>query len=158
MPAPKTFSPEAAVGESFRLDASGRVYVYRFGDRSKGIDWLSRRRQGAGGGFPRPGPEELNDWALKQSSYGSSSENVADNPFLSVATDPDALYAHGEGWVQKILEAAPTLGVFLVPAGALFRPSPTKLISRSETEWLYYDGDAPITDHLEEWLANPLLD
>lgn len=155
MPAPKTFTREAAGDEPFRMADNDHVYVYRFGDEHTAHDWLSRRRQAAGGNFPAPPPNELNDWALKQSSYGSQSENAEDNPFISVATDYETLYENGEVWVQGILRTVPTLGVFLVPAGTLYRPSPTKSISKMETEWLYYDGGAPITAHLQEWRANP---
>ncbi|MDF8263556.1 hypothetical protein [Luteipulveratus flavus] len=157
MPAPKTFSAANAAGESFRTGAGGAVYIYRFGDQNVGRDWLSRKRQGAGGNFPAPAANTLNDWALKQSSYGSQSEGIADNPFISVATDYDELYNHGEGWVQKILQTVPTLGEFLVPPATLYRPSPTKLISKSETEWLFYDGDHPIADYLVGWQVNPKL-
>lgn len=155
MPAPKNFTALNATGETFQLSGSGMVVVYRFGDQSVAHDWLSRKRQAHGGSFPRPSPSELNDWALKQSSYGSQSENVADNPFISVATDFETLYANGEVWVQKILQQAPTLGVFAVPFATLFRPSPTKSISRMETEWLYYDGDHEIGHYATEWRANP---
>ena len=155
MPVPKTFTPQNAGGEAYTTDPNGNVRIYRVGDRSVARDWLSRRRKGAGGNFPGLAATDLNDWALKQSSYGSESEGIADNPFISVATDPDALFDNGEGWVQKILQTVPTLGVFVVPPGSLYRPSPTKLISRHETEWLYYDSAAPITDYLESWSANP---
>lgn len=155
MPAPKTFTPQAAANEQFRTDPHGNVYIYRFGDQHNPLDWLSRRRQSAAGNFVAPPANDLNDWALKQSSYGSQSENVADNPFISVATDFESLYANGEGWVQKILQTVPTLGVFLVPAASLYRPSPTKSISRMETEWLYFDGAAPISTYLQEWRDNP---
>jgi hypothetical protein len=154
MTAPKTFTPVIAAGEQFRTDPHGNVYVYRFGDQGAAWDWLSRRRQAANGNFPQPVPNDLNDWALKQSSYGSQSEGVANNPFISVATDFESLYANGEGWVQKILQTVPTLGVFLVPPGSLYRPSPTKSISKMETEWLYYDGVAPINNYVQEWRAN----
>ncbi len=155
MPAPKTFTPANATGETFQVDPNGNVYAYRFGDQNQAWDWLSRRRQAANGNFPQPTPTELNDWALKQSSYGSQSEGIDDNPFISVATDYESLYSNGEGWVQKILQSVPTLGVFLVPPGSLYRPSPTKSISKMETEWLYYDGQAPIGNYVQSWQANP---
>ena len=155
MPTPKTFAPANAAGEAYRTEPNGEVWVYRFGDQNQAWDWLSRKRQGAGGNFPAPTANDLNDWALKQSSYGSSSEGIEGNPFISVATDFESLYANGEGWVQKILQSVPTLGVFLVPPGALYRSSPTKLISKSETEWLFYDGGAPITQYVQEWRDNP---
>jgi hypothetical protein len=155
MPTPKTFTPAHAAGETFSVDPNGDVYVYRFGDQGQARDWLSRRRQAANGNFALPTANDLNDWALKQSSYGSQSEGVANNPFISVATDYESLFTNGEGWVQKILQSVPTLGVFLVPAGSLYRPSPTKSISKMETEWLYYDGQAPITDYVDSWQANP---
>jgi hypothetical protein len=72
-----------------------------------------------------------------------------------VATDYNALYDNGESWVQKILQTVPTLGVFIVPFNTLYRPSPTKLISKQETEWLYFDGNNPITAYLSQWQNNP---
>ncbi|WP_211102394.1 hypothetical protein, partial [Azospirillum brasilense] len=117
MPSPKTFSTANATGERYTLDPAkpGHVLVYRFADKAKATDWRSRRRNTVGGGFAKPSDSVLNDWALKQSSYGSQSENANDNPFLSVATDYEALYGRAEGWVKKILETAPDLGVFSVP-------------------------------------------
>ncbi|OYD80855.1 hypothetical protein [Azospirillum brasilense] len=157
MPKPKNFSVENAAGERFQLDASqpGHVLVYRFADKAKATDWKSRRRNTTGGGFAKPSDAVLNDWAIKQSSFGSQSENTNDNPFLSVATDYETLYARAEGWVKKILETAPDLGIFSVPYDKLYRPSPTKPLSREETEWLYYDGDDELETHLASWAANP---
>jgi hypothetical protein len=157
VPLPKNFSPVIAGNEPFHLaPGTNNVYVYRFADQAVANDWLSRKRQASNGGFARPANSVLNDWAIKQSSYGSKAEGIADNPFLSVATDYNTLFANAEIWVQKILKTAPTLGVFVVPYTTLFRPSPTKLISIQETEWLFYDGDNPLTSYLGQWLANPL--
>ena len=156
MTSPKNFSKDNAKDERFELDPHkpDHVIIYRFGDRSKDHDWLSRRRQ-KHGDFGRPSANELNDWAIKQSSYGSKSEGIEDNPFLSVATDYKTLFDHGEGWVQTILREVPDLAVFSAPFGDLYRPSPTKLISKQETEWLYYDGSSPILHKLVKWVANP---
>jgi hypothetical protein len=132
-----------------------KVLVYRFGDRNKAIDWLSRRRQKENGSFTKPKDSALNDWALKQSSYGSQSENVEENPFISVATSYETLYNDGEVWVQKILKEVPHIGVFSVPFDELYRPRPTKLISKKETEWLYYDGTNAIMTYFKEWKDNP---
>jgi len=157
MPSPKTFSTANVTGERYTLDPAkpGHVLVYRFADKAKATDWRSRRRNTVGGGFAKPSDSVLNDWALKQSSYGSQSENSNDNPFLSVATNYEVLYDRAEGWVKKILETAPDLGVFSVPYDKLYRPSPTKPLSKEESEWLYYDGDAELVSYLKTWAANP---
>ncbi|WP_080002568.1 hypothetical protein [Burkholderia ubonensis] len=159
MAKPKNFSPANAEGENYELDPKRpeHVIVYRFGNKDIPHDWLSRKRQEAGGNYPRPSDQDLNDWALKQSSYGSSSENAQDNPFLSVATSYTDLFNNGEVWVQKILEKAPNLVKLSVPFATVFRSSPTKLISKSETEWLYYDGDASLLSNNPEILPNPYL-
>jgi hypothetical protein len=156
MTAPKTFSEDNASGERYELDRNNRdhVIVYRFGDQHKDRDWLSRRRQKHGDFGPLPA-SELNDWALKQSSYGSQSEDIENNPFLSMATDYESLFKNGEGWVQKILEGVPDLGIFSAPFADIYRPSPTKLISKQETEWLYYDGRSPLLHKLVKWVDNP---
>ncbi|TWA62101.1 hypothetical protein FBZ82_116114 [Azospirillum brasilense] len=157
MPNPKNFSAMNAAGERYGLDPhrADHVLVYRFADKAKATDWRSRRRNTVGGGFAKPSDSALNDWAIKQSSFGSQSENSNDNPFVSVATDYETLYARAEGWVKKILETAPDLGVFSVPYDKLYRPSPTKPLSKEETEWLYYDGDVELMADLQSWLANP---
>ncbi|MFC5356258.1 hypothetical protein [Azospirillum himalayense] len=157
MPSPKTFSTATAAGERYTLDPAkaGQVLVYRFADKAKATEWRSRRRNTVGGGFAKPGDSSLNDWAIKQSSFGSQSENSNENPFVSVATDYETLYARAEGWVKKILEAAPDLGVFSVPYDKLYRPSPTKPLSKEETEWLYYDGNTELETYLQSWVANP---
>jgi hypothetical protein len=67
------------------------------------------------------------------------------------------LFAHGEVWVQNILRAVPDLAHFSVPFARVFRPSPTKLISKQETEWLYYDGDATLLSCLTAFQVNPYL-
>lgn len=159
MPNPKNFSVENAEDETFQLDPNDntRVLIYRFGDRTKPRNWSSWKRTESNGNFMRPSNSELNDWAIKQSSYGSKSENAKDNPFISVATDPASLYNNGEIWVQQILQETPDMGVFSVPFDRLFRPSPTKSVSKMETEWLFYDGDDSLTDYLVGWQVNPYL-
>jgi hypothetical protein len=159
MPTPKNFSAMNAGNENFIIDPNNvnDVILFRFGDRNKPGNWASTRRSAAAGNFARPSNTDLNDWAIKQSSYGSSSENNADNPYLSVVTSYADLFAHGEGWVQNILRAVPDLARFSVPFARVFRPSPTKLISKQETEWLYYDGDATLLSCLTGWQVNPYL-
>lgn len=157
MPSPKNFSANNAANEAYALDPQDntKVLVYRFGDRTKPRNWSSWKRTASEGDFDRPSNSTLNDWAIKQSSYGSKSENAKDNPFISVATDHASLYENGEVWVQDILEKTPDMGVFSVPFDLLFRPSPTKLVSKTETEWLFYDGDDSMTDYLVRWEDNP---
>ncbi|WP_414447868.1 hypothetical protein AB4851_14920 [Burkholderia sp. 22PA0099] len=159
MPTPKNFSPITANGETYTLDPArpNHVILYRFGNAAVPRDWLSRMRQAHPGGFPMLSPPALNEWALKQTSYGSQAEGIEGNPFVSVATSYQALYDHGEGWVQKIIQNTPNLVSFSAPFNMVFRPSPTKLISKSETEWLYYDGVTPMLSCDDvTTIANPL--
>ncbi|MEM9453038.1 MAG: hypothetical protein AAGF11_02580 [Myxococcota bacterium] len=157
MPQPKIFSVSNAGAENYTLDLNraDHVIIYRFGNSTVERDWLSRMRQTNRGGFTVSSGATLNEWALKQTSYGSNSEGIQSNPFLSVATSYDDLFAYGEGWVQEILKQVPHLGVFSVPFTSVYRPRPTKLISRQETEWLYFDGDAELLSTLVEWRDNP---
>lgn len=154
---PKTFSPLEAGTERYQLDPNqaDRVFLFRFGNSMVDRDWRSRKRQASGGGFPMVSDSELNQWAILQSSYGSSSEGIENNPYLSMATSYLDLFHNGEGWVQSILCGVPHLGVFSVPFKYVYRPRPTKGISKMETEWLYYDGDRLLLDYLVEWRANP---
>jgi hypothetical protein len=156
---PKNFSQLTAYGETYTLDPdnANHVILYRFGNAAVPRDWLSRMRQAHPAGFPMPSLVALNDWALKQTSFGSQSEGIEGNPFVSVATSYQTLYEHGETWVQKILQSAPNLVSFSAPFDMVFRPSPTKLISKAETEWLYYDGVTPMLDCPRvTTIANPL--
>ncbi|MCA9655042.1 MAG: hypothetical protein H6712_27430 [Myxococcales bacterium] len=157
MPSPKTFSVLEAANEPYDLDVNhaDRVILYRFGNRTMDWDWLSRKRQANGGAFATPPGTLLNEWALKQSSFGSNSEGIQDNPYLSMATSYQRLFDQGEGWVQDILRSVPHLGVFSVPFRYVHRPRPTKSISKMETEWLYYDGDEELLGYLVEWRDNP---
>lgn len=159
MPAPKNFSVENADEEAYIIDNNHPTHVicYRFGDRTKDNDWLTAKRRETGGDFVLPGDIALNDWALKQSSYGSKSEGAKDNPFLSIATDYASCFQNGEGWVQEIIRNVPDMGVFSIPFELVYRPSPTKSISKMETEWLYCDSVSTITTHLVEWRVNPYL-
>ncbi len=158
MPKPKNFSPANAEQGNFKLAANDHVYVYRYGNWDESNNWSSRRRsKNNGNGFPKPSDGDLNDWALKQSSYGSESEGIENNPFISVATSFDVLKNKGDVWVQKIVETAPHIGEFKVPYSSLFRPSPTKLISKEETEWLYFDGEKKIKENECQKRSNPYL-
>jgi len=159
MPDPKIFSTANAGDEAYELVGIDKVKLYRFGDDTVSVDWLSRARQAAGGTFTRPGKVKLNEWALLQSSYGSKSVSVGTgvNPFLSVATSYAALFKNGEPWVQKIITGTPNLAVFTVPFTVVFRPSPTKSISKMETEWLYLDDAHDIKHYLTEMRVNPYL-
>jgi hypothetical protein len=49
----------------------------------------------------------------------------------------------------------PTLARFSVPFTQVFRPSPTKSISKMETEWLVLDDIAPLGSYQPHWAANP---
>ena len=131
-----------------------QVVVYRFGDRGKGYDWQSPRRQ-RDGTFQRPGNSQLNALALSQVRFGRKGDVGPDTPFVSVATSYQRLYTNGEPWVQDILGKVPDLGVFVVPFACLMRPSINSHATKVETEWLYYDGDREITHYLREWRANP---
>lgn len=154
---PKTFSTFEAGAERYTLDPNraDHVFLFRFGNRTVDRDWRSRKRQGSGGGFPMVSGSLLNEWAIKQTSFGSNSEGIEENPYLSMATSYQDLFDNGEVWVQNILRGTPHLGVFSVPFTYVHRPKPTKSISRAETEWLYYDGDRLLLDYLVEWRANP---
>jgi hypothetical protein len=133
------------------------VTVYRFGDRDQAWDWLSPCRQQMSGGFARPTPSLLNDRAMFQVRFGRKSDPkvMTDIPFVSVATSYSRLFDRGEPWVQEILRTVPHLGVFVVPFSCVMRPSINSHASRAETEWLYYDGDEPITQYVTEWRDNP---
>jgi hypothetical protein len=155
MPDPKMFSAVEAAGEAFQIDPAvpGNVIAYRFGRRNVADDWLSPLRRATGGGFPQP--LNWNEIALLQTSYGSKAETAAGNSFLSIATDHASLFNNGEVWVQNIIRETPDLGQFSIPFAAVRRPRPTKLISKQETEWLFYDGNNPLLNYLVAWLANP---
>lgn len=156
MPAPKTFATATPDKEPYELTDEGLVIIYRFGNQAVDRDWLSRRRQAEhGNNYDKPPDSELNNFALEQTSYGREAANIAGNPFLSVATSQAQLFTNSEGWVQKILTQVPTVGTFAIPQTSLYRPSPTKPLSKGETEWLYLDCDAAITAHLIRWLPNP---
>lgn len=155
MPAPKTFATDPPEDEQFERTDDGHVIIFRFGNQAVDRDWLSRRRQAARGDYLKPTNDELNNLALEQTSFGREAANIEQNPFLSVATSAESLFTNCEVWVQRILETVPTLARFAIPAGDLYRPRPTKPLSTRETEWLYLDAEAPITDHLLEWLPNP---
>lgn len=49
----------------------------------------------------------------------------------------------------------PDLGIFVVPFATLMRPSINSDATKKETEWLYFDGGAPLLDYLDSWLPNP---
>ncbi|MFZ0710111.1 MAG: hypothetical protein WAM53_08745 [Terrimicrobiaceae bacterium] len=157
MPNPKNFAPNNAVNENYVIDANNpaNVILYRFGDRNKPLDWLSRKRQANHGNYVRPSDSELNDWAILQCSYGSKSENAENNPFLSTATNYADLFQNGEIWVQGILRQVPDVAEFSVPFDRVFRSSPTKTISKTETEWVYYDGDEELLHWLVRFIDNP---
>lgn len=151
----KTFGHNNATGEKYELSEDGtKVKVYRFGDQGKQWDWESKNRwNNDHNGFQEP--NSLNDWAIKQSSFGSGSENAGQNPLISVATDPDSLRKSNDPWVQKILNESPDLRVMEVPPESLIRPKPTKPISKEETEWMFYDGDSSMNNFHSEWRPNP---
>jgi hypothetical protein len=159
MTKPKNFTSAGAPPEPFKLDPSdpNRVLIYRFGDRNNPSNWQSGKRKSAGGDFPMPSDDKLNDFALKQTSFGFQSDEGSELPFLSVATDIDWLKKNGESWVEKLLAAVPDYGTFSVPFKYVYRPSVTKSISKQETEWLYYDGEKPIShsDWKPVWQPNP---
>jgi len=157
MPNPRNFSVLNANGENYVIDPMdpAKVKLYRFGDRNKPQNWLSPRRQANNGNYPRLSNADLNDWAIKQCSYGSASENAQDNPFLSMATSYADLFQNGEVWAQGILRQVPDLGEFSVPFDRVYRSSPTKTISKMETEWVYYDGGEPLLNWLVNFIANP---
>jgi hypothetical protein len=159
MPHPKTFSTANAGDEAYELVGIDQVKIYRFGDNNVSVDWLSRARQAAGGNYAKPDGPKLNEWALLQSSFGSKSTAVGagPNPFLSVATSYESLFRNGESWVQKIITGTPNLAVFTVPFTVVYRPSVTKLVSKTETEWLYLDDDHDLKHYLTEMRVNPYL-
>ncbi len=128
--------------------------VYRFGDRSKDYDWTSPRRQ-AEGDFARPTDQALNGLALSQVRFGRKGAVGKDTPFVSVATNYVALYQNGEPWVQQLLTKVPDLGVFVVPFATVMRPAINSHATKSETEWLYYDGAQALTAFLQQWRVNP---
>jgi hypothetical protein len=99
--------------------------------------------------------KQLNDAALMQVRFGRKSDLGNDVPFISVATDYTALEQNGEIWVQNLLKIVPDLGVFIVTFQYVNRPSINSSCTKQETEWLYYDGDHPILDYLDEWRPNP---
>jgi len=127
--------------------------VYRFGDRGKSYDWTSPQRQAAGANFARPTDFRLNQMALSQVRFGRG--GVDTGPFVSVATSHQALRGSPDPWVQKILASAPDLGVFVVPFSIVMRPSINSDATKKETEWLVFDGDAPLLDYLQGWEPNP---
>lgn len=132
-----------------------RVVVYRFGNRASNADWESYPRQTNTLQNCPTDDGKLNDLALKFTSFGKQSDESKISPFLPVVTDPKTFNEKCESWVQKILAGSPDLGVFGVPFTELVRPSPTKLISKDETEWLFYDANARITTYLIQWRPNP---
>lgn len=131
------------------------LIVYRFGNRATAWDWTSPKRQAQGGNFARPSDTKLNQLALSQVRFGRKGVAANDTPFVSVATNYEALYNHGEAWVQKLLKVVPDLGVFVVPFATVMRPGINSHATKVETEWLYYDGDNPLLDYLDEWRTNP---
>jgi RHS repeat-associated protein len=150
----KTFGKDTAAGEKYELSADGtKVKIYRFGDQKQEWDWESRNRQDSNGNFAEP--SDLNSWAIKQSSFGSGSENPTKNPFISIATDHESLSHSSDPWVQKIVKESPDLRVMEVPPEMLVRPRPTKPLSKTETEWLFYDGDNSMGQFHSEWVPNP---
>ncbi|GAB6909790.1 conserved hypothetical protein [Desulfosarcina cetonica] len=130
--------------------------IYRFGDRGKSYDWTSPERQKTNGNFARPSDFRLNQMALSQVRFGRG--GIDTGPFVSVATSHEALHSSHDPWVQKILQSAPDLGVLVVPFATLMRPSINSEATKKETEWLYFDGGAPLTDYLQSWLPNPYKD
>ncbi|MBP2330551.1 RHS repeat-associated protein [Kibdelosporangium banguiense] len=151
----KTFGKDTAGNEKYELSEDGtKVKIYRFGDQSKPYDWESKSRwNNDHNDFTQP--DDLNSWAIKQSSFGSGSEGANKNPFISIATDPGSLAKSNDPWVQKIVKESPDVRVMEVPAELLVRPRPTKPISKEETEWLFYDGDYKMSDFHKEWQPNP---
>jgi RHS repeat-associated protein len=150
----KTFGKDTASGEKYELSADGtKVKIYRFGDKDKSYDWESRSRQEHQGDFSEP--SDMNSWAIKQSSFGSGSDNPTKNPFISIATDHETLSHSSDPWVQKIVKESPDLRVMEVPPEALIRPRPTKPLSKAETEWMFYDGDGAMNKYHSTWLPNP---
>lgn len=133
--------------------AYDNLKVYRFGDRGKAYDWTSPKRQSQGGNFQRP--QNLNGLALSQVRFGRKGAVGADTPFVSVATNFQALHDNGEAWVQNLLTVVPDLGVFVVPFATVMRPGINSHATKVETEWLFYDGDSALLDYLQEWRPNP---
>lgn len=147
---PKVFNPQNAQGEQFesKTDANGNqwVTVYRYADGGDPEKWQSNHRNSHGGNFNEVAPAQMNDHAMKQSRFGNQSDNATGIPYVSVTTNPAALRTHGEPWVQNIINSAPNLGKFEVPASSLYRPSIPSASTKAEQEWLYYDGAGPLTD------------
>lgn len=135
--------------------AYDNLKVFRFGDRGKDYDWTSPKRQGQRGNFARPTNMQLDGLALSQVRFGRKGAVGADTPFISVATNYEALYQHGEPWVQELLKNVPDLGVFVVPFNEVMRPGINSHATRTETEWLFYDGNAALLTYLHQWLPNP---
>lgn len=137
--------------------AYDNLRIFRFGDKGKDYDWTSPKRQGEGGNFERPSNNRLNSLALSQVRYGRKGQLGKETPFVSVATNYEALYENGEPWVQKLLAKVPNLGVFDVPFETVMRPGINSHATKTETEWLYYDGDTALLDYLTHWETNPYL-
>ncbi|MEY4766805.1 MAG: hypothetical protein RI907_3478 [Pseudomonadota bacterium] len=131
------------------------IKIFRFGNKGVAWDWTSPKRQGVQGNFPRASDPTLNGLALSQVRFGRKGAVGPETPFVSVATNYQALYENGEPWVQELLKCVPDLGVFIVPFDTLMRPGINSHATVKETEWLYYDGGAPLLSYLHKWLPNP---
>ncbi|MDH3909950.1 MAG: hypothetical protein OEU09_01550 [Rhodospirillales bacterium] len=129
--------------------------IYRFGDSGKDYDWTSPKRQKSKGNFDRQTNRDLHALALSQVRFGRKGAVGDDTPFVSVATNYKALHDNGEPWVQELLKKVPNLGVFSVPFGTVMRPGINSHATKSETEWLFYDGDAALITYLVEMIDNP---
>ncbi len=138
-------------------DKPNTIKTFRFAKINKREDWLSQRRN-ANLDDP-PGPGSMNSIALGHRGglrHGLARQDPSmASPFISVATDWEALHDASEGNVMKIIEGADHLVEFHTPKHYLFRPVPCSSNSLKETEWLYFDYPEYIGNFLVAIYHNP---